>query len=186
MKNLPYYSQILSFYANPKRDYHGKKQLEYQFNLIDTLIPLLPDTIEKDYATAFLKNTSLFHDCYFDYNNSKGTNERISAELAFVHIRKIDEVLAKDVRLAVLASQYLEKYPQIELSKKSSVPKLLLLFQDIDFHILQSKDYEPSIIQELLNFGYKKEQIVIGRKKFFQSLQPRIESGFFSHTIRYY
>ena len=69
--------------------------------------------------------------------------------------------------------------PAIELSKKSTVPELFLLFQDIDLHSLQSTDYESSIVQELLNFGYKKDQIISGRKKFFQSLKTRIESGFF-------
>ena len=73
----------------------------------------------------------------------------------------------------------MKKEKQLELAKKSTVPELVLLFQDIDLHSLQSKDAEPTITQELLNFGYKKEQVTLGRIKFFQSLQPRIESGFF-------
>lgn len=182
LENFPYYSQILSFYKNPRREYHGEEHLIYQFDLINKFIPLLPKDVDKNYACMFLLNTSLFHDCYFEYSNGSGINERISAELSYIHLRKINESLAQDVRLTILATQYYsDKTRQIEFSNQSTVPKLSLLFQDIDMHTLQGNTSKDSIEKELSNFGFNEKQILKGREKFLKSISTRIalSDGFY-------
>jgi predicted metal-dependent HD superfamily phosphohydrolase len=175
-----YYESIRAMYADPRRVYHGLGHIAYQFNLIEQLLPKLPEQ-DREYSLDFLFNASLFHDCYYEYGMALSFNEEVSAEFASHHISQFDQKLAADVTLTIFASaHYLDKNKQRGLVSQTHNPKLAMLFLDIDLHSMQSAKYDQAIKQEALNYGVTEEDYVKGRYGFIDAMQTRIndENGF--------
>lgn len=173
------YPTIAPLYNESDRVYHNiqhVKDLIRNINELDKYVdPLVLQNIsESEYVSMFI--AALGHDAYYDAKLGSPVNEQISLGITLSAMRDIDMDLIRQNERDTICDCIQWSAFHSEKDNLSTKNPALLVFLDLDLLGFSEEDYSDykrntdKIVQEFMNYGYKRNDILKGRKAFLENL----------------